>query len=138
MAVSIWLLASFGILLAWGITGIFQKLASNHISAPSTIVWQSVAFCLFLPFFYPSESLWTYSAISLIFGLLSGFLTNLGTLFLVAAMGNGGKASIVAPITTLFPLLVVLLAPLILKESFTLAQGAGMLSAFVAIYLLAE
>ncbi|MCI0537053.1 MAG: EamA family transporter [Verrucomicrobiales bacterium] len=136
MALPPWFFAVSVVLLAWGVVGIFQKLASNHISAESTIIWQSAAFFLFLPFVYPSEPLSRYSTSSLVWGVLSGLLTNLGTLFLVAAMKSGGKASIVAPFCSLYPLIVVIVAPIIFHESLTVLQGAGVGCAVIAIVLL--
>ena len=51
-------------------------------------------------------------------------------------MKSGGKASIVAPFTALYPLIVVILAPLILHESVTLLQGIGVGCSLVAVILL--
>lgn len=133
-----WFLSAMIVLVGWGIVGIFQKIASSHISAESALVWQTVAFLLFLPAVWPSEALSKYEPIGLVWGLLGGTLTNLGTLFLVGAMKSGGKASIVAPLTTLFPLLVVLVAPFLFKESITTLQGAGVGCAVVSILLLAR
>ena len=131
-----WFRPAAVVLGAWGIVGIFQKLATNHISAESTLIWQTVGFFLFLPFVYPAESLSAFVTLGLVYGLLGGALTNLGSLFLFAALKSGGKVSIVAPITALYPLVIVFLAPFVLQESVTLFQGAGVLCALGAIVLL--
>lgn len=60
----------------------------------------------------------------------------LGAWALFAAMKSGGKASIVAPLTALYPLVVVLVAPVILHESINLLQGAGVVCALIAVVLL--
>jgi transporter family protein len=59
-----------------------------------------------------------------------------GAWALLAAMENGGKASIVVPLTALYPLVMVLASPLILHESISLLQGVGVLSALIAVVLL--
>ena len=48
-----------------------------------------------------------------------------------------GKASLVVPVTALYPIGVILLAVLILKETLTLRQVCGILLSLAAIYLLA-
>src|SRR5207237_424749 len=131
-----WFRPATVVLCSWGAVGIFQKLATNYISAGSTMIWQTLGFFLFLPLVYPSQSLSAFVTLGLVYGLLGGALTNLGSWFLFAALKSGGKVSIVAPFTALYPLVVVFLAPLILKESITLMQGAGVLCALVAIVLL--
>jgi uncharacterized membrane protein len=55
---------------------------------------------------------------------------------LLAAMKNGGKASVVVPLTALYPLVVVLAAPVVLGESITRRQGIGVICALIAVTLL--
>jgi transporter family protein len=124
------------VLIFWGACGIFQKLSTNHISAESALIWLIVGFILLQPFVYPGGALLHYSARSIKWGLLSGFLSNLGAWGLYAAMKSGGKASIVAPLCALYPLVVVILAPFLLHESITLTQGAGVACALIAGMLL--
>jgi transporter family protein len=49
---------------------------------------------------------------------------------------ESGKASVIAPLTSLFPLVTVLLAVVILKERLNYGQYAGLALALAAIYLL--
>jgi uncharacterized membrane protein len=133
---SAWVLFAIVVLIAWGVVGIFQKLATNYISAESTLFWMIVGFVLFVPWIYPGKALFGYSTRGLIYGLLSGFLSNLGAWGLYAAMRSGGKASIVAPLVSLYPVIVVALAPLVLHESLTLTQAAGVACALVSVALL--
>jgi len=51
-------------------------------------------------------------------------------------MKSGGKASIVSPFCALYPLLVVVAAPIVLHESITPVQGTGVLCALIAVVLL--
>jgi len=131
-----WFLPAAVVLVSWGVVGIFQKLATNHISAEFTLIWQTVGFCLFLPFVVPVEPLSAYPLRGVTYGLLAGALTNLGSLFLFAALRSGGKVAVVAPFCALYPLIVVFLAPFVLEESVTALQGIGVLCAVVAIVLL--
>jgi transporter family protein len=124
------------VLLAWGIVGILQKLSTNYISAESSLIWLVVGFSMLQPLLYPGRVLFDYSARSLAFALLSGVFNALGAWALFAAMKSGGKASIVAPLTALYPLVVAVVAPFLLHEPLTLTQGAGVACALVAVVLL--
>lgn len=135
MHLATWFWFAAIVLIFWGACGIFQKLSTNHISAESALIWLIVGFILLQPFVYPGPALLGYSTENIVWGLSSGFLSNLGAWGLYAAMKNGGKASIVAPICAMYPLLVVFLAPIILHESITLAQGCGVVCALVAVAL---
>jgi transporter family protein len=123
-------------LLSWGIAGLLQKLSTNHISAESSLIWLVVGFLLLEPFLYPGKSVFAYSAANLTWALLSGVLNALGAWALFAALKSGGKASIVAPVTALYPLVVIALVPFVLKESITTLQVMGVICSLIAIVLL--
>jgi transporter family protein len=123
-------------LVSWGIVGLLQKLSTNYISAESSLIWLVVGFLVIEPLFYPGKAVFHYSAWNLGWALLSGVLNALGAWALFAAMKNGGKASIICPLTALYPLAVVLLVPFILHESVTLLQAAGVFCALIAVVLL--
>jgi transporter family protein len=125
-------------LLTWGIVGLLQKLSTNYISAESSLIWLVVGFILLEPLVYPGKAVLNYSGWNLMWALLSGVLNALGAWALFAAMKSGGKASIICPLTALYPLVVVLLVPFILHESVTLLQGLGVLSALIAVVLLSS
>jgi transporter family protein len=120
----------------WGGVGLLQKLSTNYISAESALIWLVVGYALLLPWLYPGRVLFTYSHRSLILILLSAVLNTLGGWALLAAMRSGGKVSIVVPFTALYPLIVILTAPIVLHESITLLQGTGVLCALMAVFLL--
>jgi transporter family protein len=136
MEIPLWFGPATVVLITWGIAGLLQKLSTNHFSAETALVWLMVGFFLLDPWLYPQESILTYSSRSLIFALLSSLLNALGAWALLAAMKHGGKASIVVPFTALYPLVTVCLAPLLLHESITLSQGAGVACALIAVVLL--
>jgi transporter family protein len=125
-------------LVSWGVLGIFQKLTTNYISAESTMILLVVGFLLFQPFIYPDKPLSSYPTRAIVYGLLSGLFSNLGAWGLFEAMKSGGKASVVAPFCALYPLPVVLLAPLVLHESITFLQGIGVACALTAVVLLSQ
>lgn len=136
MHIPSWFFFAAIVLSAWGVVGIFQKLATNYISAESTLVWLIVGLMIFEPAVYPGNVLFNYPTRGLIYGLLSGVLGNLGAWGLFAALKNGGKASIVAPFVALYPVIVVALSPFVLHESITPLDLLGVICALVAVVLL--
>jgi transporter family protein len=136
MNIPVWFGPAIVVLVTWGIAGLLQKLATNHLSAETALVGLVVGFFLLDPWLYPKESILVYSSRSLVFALLSSLLNALGAWALLAAMKHGGKASIVVPFTALYPLVTVSLAPVVLHESITRLQGAGVVCALIAVVLL--
>ena len=126
------------VLVTWGIVGLLQKLSTNHLSAETAVVWLVVGYLLLDPWLYPQESILMFSGRALVFAFLSALLNALGAWALLAAMKHGGKASIVVPFSALYPLVTVFLAPLVLHESITRLQGAGVVCALIAVVLLSS
>jgi len=123
-------------LVSWGIVGILQKLSTNYISAESSLIWLVIGFGLLEPFFYPGAAVLHYSGWNLFWALGSGALNALGAWALFIALKKGGKASIVSPITALYPLVVIAIVPFILHESISRLQVVGVICALIAVVLL--
>ena len=135
-SIPLWCLPAAMVLLAWGAVGLLQKLSTNYLSAESALIWLVAGYVLLVPWLHPGRSVFTYSTRSLAFALISAVLNTLGAWALLAAMKNGGKASIVVPLTALYPLVVVVSAPVVLHESISLLQGLGILFALASVVLL--
>jgi uncharacterized membrane protein len=73
--------------------------------------------------------------IGISYGLLSGIATGLGTLGYFAALREQ-DASVVTPLTGVFPILTVALAFVILRERLNKVQMGGMLLALASIVIL--
>lgn len=131
-----WLWYCLLTLIAWGVVGILQKLSTNYISAESSLIWLVVGFLLLEPFFYPGAAVVHYSRINLSYAILCGLLNALGAWALFAALKKGGKASIVAPLTALYPVVVIVLVPLVLHESVSRLQWVGVVCSLIAVLLL--
>ena len=136
MHIPAWFWLALIVLLSWGIVGLLQKLSTNHLSAEWALVWLAVGFFVLEPWLYPGRALFNYPLRSLGWAYLGGVLNALGAWALLAAMKSGGKASIVAPFTALYPVVVVFAAPIILHESITARQAAGVVCALIAVVLL--
>jgi transporter family protein len=123
-------------LLSWGVVGLLQKLSTNHLSAEWSVVWWCVGMFLLEPWLYSGPAMLKFPVRGLIWALLSGAFNALGAWALFAALKCGGKASVVSPFTSLYPVVVVFLAPFVLRESITALQAVGIVSALMAVTLL--
>jgi transporter family protein len=132
-----WLLFTMLALACFGIVGFLQKISTDRVSAEAALVWLIVGFALLLPFIYTGPSMFQYPLRSIGYVIAGGLLNALGSWALLAAMKNGGKASIVVPMTAVYPLLVCVVAPLLLHEPLTRTQGSGIALGLAAILLLA-
>ena len=133
-----WLLYTISALLCFGLVGLLQKLSTDLISAESALVWLIVGFVLLEPFLYPGRSLFAYPVRSMALVVLAGIMNSIGSWAILAAMKAGGKASVVVPITAVYPLVVCLVAPVLLHEHITYLQGSGIACGLASIFLLAS
>ena|SRR5882724_10269821 len=133
-----WMIYTIVALVCFGLGGLLQKLSTDFISAESALVWLVVGFLFLEPFVYPKGLALHYSVRSIIFVLLAGALNALGSWAVLAAMKNGGKASVVVPLTAVYPMVVCALSPFLLHEHITLMQGVGIGCGMGAIFLLAN
>ena len=145
MNIAPWIWFTLLVILAWGVVGLFQKLVTRYITAESSLIWQTLGFVIMIPLFLPGvifpggNSLGYYSVSAIAYGLLVGFINNLGAWFLFGALKNNGKASVVCPIVAMAPPMgMVMLAPFILHESLGLLQWIGVVCALIAIVLLSK
>jgi transporter family protein len=132
-----WLIYALMATAIYGFWGFFPKLASDYLDPKSAMVYQALGSIVgalvilaTLRFRLPVQIK------GITFSVLAGIAGVVGTQFLLMAL-NEGKASLVTPVTALYPIGVILLAILILKETLTLRQVGGILLSLVAIYLLA-
>jgi transporter family protein len=125
-------------ILCWGIWGILSKVGSDRMDPMQMQVLFTagmlppVLFALYRLGFKVEMD-----RAGAIYGILNGVFTGLGLLAFYAALARG-KASIVGPVTALFPLLTVLLALLILQERLNRIQSIGVFLALAAIFVLAQ
>lgn len=133
----VWLGFAILALVLWGITGVTQKLATNRISSERSFLWfcwamvalSAVVLCLV-------HMNWAVTKAAVICSVAGGLLNGAGAWTSFRALESGGKASIVISLVSLYPLLTVVLAVLLLGERLTLLQTGGALTAIGAAILL--
>jgi transporter family protein len=134
-----WFVLSIVTLVLFGVSGVTQKLSTNNISFEASFVWFCVAMIVIsgiVAIAVPMQ--WNVSGGLLALAVLGGLLNGLGALTSFAALEKGGKASVVIPIVSLYPLVTICGAWLLLGEKLTGTQLAGIVFALVAVVFLSQ
>ena len=121
----------------WGLWAFLVKLGSRHLDpfqmqalfVAGMIPVMGIVLARKRPTHKPDR-------LGLVYGVLNGVLATLGMLAFYAAMETG-RASVVGPVTALFPIVTVAGSALVLHERLNAVQGAGVCLALVAILLFA-
>jgi transporter family protein len=133
----IWLGFAVLALVLWGITGVTQKLSTNRISSERSFLWFCWAMvALSAAVLVVARPNWGLGTIAVVCSVAGGALNGLGAWTSFRALESGGKASIVISLISLYPLLTVVLAVLLLGERLTWMQSAGAVTAIGAAILL--
>jgi transporter family protein len=131
-----WLIYAFLCLFWWGIFGILSKLGADKISPyPMQILFTIGMIPLVILAFLKNKKTVQTDKLGILYGVLNGICAGIGSVAYFAAMSIG-KASLVGPITSLFPLFTVLLAMIFLKEKINFVQVIGIFLALTAIIIL--
>ena len=128
--------------MLWGTWGLVSKIASAGVDAYVNQLLYTAGLAPLMIFVA-----WTVHsgsaaerrdgrAAGVFWAFLTGILGGVGNIAFFQALVKGGKASVVAPVTALFPMVTVLLALMFLRERLGRVQWVGLALAFVAIYLL--
>jgi len=131
----LWLGLCLIVVIAWGVLGLFEKLATDHLAPSAALVWVAIGFMLLQAVVFP-YAFWRYPISSLTWALANGVLCAFGFLALLSALRNGGKVSIVEPLSALYPVLVAFLTPHLFGERTSLQHGLGIACAIAAVVLL--
>jgi transporter family protein len=127
-----WIAYTLIAVLLYGVVGLFQKMATNRISAKASVVCCCVGFLIPLPYLLVTSDPINSGAVFLLVGFLVGVTSQVGSWFLFASLESGAKASAAVTLTALYPLVTVLLATTFLAERLTRLQWLGVFLALLA------
>src|SRR5258708_9246126 len=108
-----WLAFSLLTILVWGAWGAVSKVASEGIDADTNQVFFTFGLLPLIAIVWRSRRNaggGTGRGIGIGWAFLTGILGGTGNIAFFRALMMGGKASIVSPVTALFPLVTVILA----------------------------
>ncbi len=133
-----WLAYSVLTILFWGAWGLVSKIASGGVDANTNQIFYTLGLLPLILIVLRSPRLkqGTGRRAGIRWAFITGILGGTGNIAFFHALVVGGKASIVVPVTALFPVVTVVLAVIFLRERLSNPQKLGFCLAIVAIYLL--
>lgn len=133
-----WFLWAIAATVVWGVWGLLNKRALDASGWQQVYVFSvpvtAAVVAGIMAFGRPDLPAMSRSAMG--WALATNAAGVGGTLLFYQALARG-KASVVLPMTAMYPALTVVLALLILGEVVSLKQGLGILLALIAVILLA-
>jgi len=121
----------------WGLFGFLAKLGSDEVNAYDMQILFTAGTLPIAAYILLRGSAMRSDRRGRITGAVIGIVAGAGGIAYFAAMARG-KASIIGPVTSLFPVLTVVLATTVLKERLNAVQVAGIVLAVVSAALLAS
>lgn len=127
-------------ILMWGLWGFFGKLALEKRMPPSTVflaetvVSALIAIFLLFAIVQRHDGEPIYSTIN-VYGILSGVALAVGLFFYYFAL-EGGKVTVIVPLTATYPVVAVLLAFVLLRERPQPLQWVGVILVVAGVALL--
>ncbi len=131
-----WLTAAIAALMSFGAWGLFTKLSVMHIDSKSALVYQTMGViivgCITLSMlnFKPETDVKGIG-----YSVLTGVAYGVGCWFYFIAASKG-KIITVVTLTALYPLVTIILAAIILRETVSIKQWTGISLALIAILLM--
>jgi transporter family protein len=134
-----WLAFSLMAVGLWGLWGFLSKLATLQLPAGAVYLMSITGHLAVIGFLAASGGLtipWQPAGLAAALG--AGLCMAFGLLYFLKALAAGGTASLVVPLTALYPMVTVVLSWMVLHEGFTLRRLAGVALALAAVWLLSE
>ena len=133
-----WLTYALLCIIAWGTWGFVAKLGADKIApGPLQILATAGTLPLALMAFIQLRLRLEKDVRGISYGILNGVLSGIGLLAYYAAVSRG-KVAVVGPVTSLFPLLTVVLAFFLLRERLSRTQMVGVALSLVAIGIFSQ
>ena len=129
-----WLLVALAPVVFWGVAGMLQKISTNSISGELSTLWFLAATIPVAVFLFIQEPLTDrLSAKTWALVTLLGLTSALGNYAILDAFASGGKASIIAPLAGLYPMISIPIAIVYFREQITPRQALGIVIALAAV-----
>jgi drug/metabolite transporter (DMT)-like permease len=132
-----WLAVAMIPIALWGASALLQKVATGSTSTE----WVTIAFllgefpvALLTPFFQPLD--YHLPAQTWLMLISLGLFFGLGNLTLIYAYGTGGRAAVVTPLASLYSVVTIPMAVVLLGERIGLRECLGMALTLAAIVAL--
>lgn len=135
---SSWLMLSLVALGLWGLWGVLTKVATQQVGPEGAYILGMAGYLPVLAILlYETGGKIPWQPWGWAAAVAAGMCTGFGLYFFFRAL-HGGAASVVVPLTALYPVVTVALSWLFLRESLSLRQMIGLVLAVAAVWLLSE
>jgi len=134
-----WFWCSLLTVLAWAAWAICAKIGSNELSASAMQFFFGIgAAPLALLLLIKQGFKFERDSLGIFYGVANGLLSSVGNLALLAAFRSGGNTAVITTATSLYPMITVGLAIVVLRERLTRRQilGVGFAAAAMMIFSL--
>ncbi|MEG4021631.1 EamA family transporter [Microcoleus sp. S13C4] len=130
-----WLIYALICSLLYGLWGFFGNLATKYIDYKTAFVYEAIGAILTTLFIIQTNSFSFEGDVrGILFAMLVGVCGTVASLVFFIALGKGEVANVVS-VTSIYPLITILLSSLFLKEPITLPQMLAVLLAIIAVIL---
>jgi transporter family protein len=130
-----WILPTVATVICWGFWSFIPKMTTRYIDPKSAIIYEVIGgiFLSVVVLAAMKFQIQTHPK-GIILAATAGLFGFIGALCFLYAVSKG-PVSIIAPLSSLYPILAVILAIVFLNEALTVKQGIGILFALVAVIL---
>lgn len=132
----LWLIYAIIAGLCWGIWGILAKYIADDVSPYMNHILFTLGMLFTLPFVIRKKAFLALNQKGVIWGVTAGLFAVGGNIAVYYAFSSGGNASVVIPLTNLYPIITICIAIIFLKERLNMLNKIGILIALPAILLL--
>ena len=132
-----WLLWTFLAVFCWGLWALLGKIIGGALSPALTQALSTIGLIPIILVLGLSRKVnrSAHTRRGALLALSAGTLTCLGNIAYYGVLSRGAKAATVVPLTSLYPVVTVLLAVMVLKERLNVIQISGIVLSLIAIYL---
>jgi uncharacterized membrane protein len=132
----VWILFAILAAFSWALWGILTKFISADLSPFSYQILFTIGMLLSFPFVVRRCKRDEINFKGVAIALIASLLAIIGNISVYKSFIAGGQASVVLPLTNLYPLITILIALLIFKEKLHLMNGIGIMIVMPAIIIL--
>ena len=133
-----WLVYALLALVFWGLWGVFSKVASTHLPSWAIFLAELLVYMIMGIFIWGllrTPTTWNLPGVTA--AIAAGLCGGLALFFFLKALASG-PATIVVPLTSLYPVITAALGVTFLRESLTGRHLAGIILAAAAVWLLSK
>ncbi|MBM3845726.1 MAG: DMT family transporter [Verrucomicrobia bacterium] len=132
-----WLVFAMLPLACWGFAALFQKMSTRKLSGECSTLWFLLGLVPMAVWMAISPGLREgLNSRAIWLALISGLMLGLGNLTLLAAYSKDGKASVITPLSSIYPMVTVLLAVTFLGERLGSLEKLGISCSLLGVIML--